>query len=96
MEQFDMQYAPNMATYSRDMIEYDADMTQTTLKIDPMQPGFKNNLSVASASALYNTQARKNFVAASMTAVKVKPVNLFFWVSYAGPSVMLQGKMDCQ
>ncbi len=55
MEQFDMQYAPYMATYSRDMIEYDADMTQTTLKIDPMQPGFKNNLSVANASALYNT-----------------------------------------
>jgi hypothetical protein len=38
----------------------------------------------------------KLFVAASLTVVKVKPENVFFWVSYAGPNVMLQGKMDYQ
>jgi hypothetical protein len=45
----------------------------------------------------------KLFVTASLTAVKVKPTNVFFWVSYAGPwvsyagpNVMLQGKMDYQ
>jgi hypothetical protein len=47
--------------YSHKMIEYDAHMTQTTVKIDPNKPGFKNNLSVASASALYNTLGGKTF-----------------------------------
>jgi hypothetical protein len=47
--------------YSREMIEYDAHMTQTTVKIDPNKLGFKNNLSVAEPSALYNTLGGKTF-----------------------------------
>jgi len=45
----------------RDMIEHDAAMTQRIVKIDPMAPGFKDNLTVASASAMYNRLGGKSF-----------------------------------
>ncbi|MFN9981022.1 MAG: hypothetical protein ACK53Y_13935, partial [bacterium] len=46
--------------YNRDMIEHDAAMTQRIVKIDPMAPGFKDNLT-ASASAIYNRLGGKSF-----------------------------------
>jgi hypothetical protein len=47
--------------YNRDMIEHDAAMSQRIVKIDPAAPGFKDNLTVASASAMYNRLGEKSF-----------------------------------
>jgi hypothetical protein len=53
-----MQHGHLEGIYNRDMIEHDAAMTQRIAKIDPTAPGFKNNPTVTSASAIQQVRGK--------------------------------------